>query len=301
MDRARNIVAAVGQFPQDDPVLARAAEIARAHRARLTIVHVTDGLSGFDPVPAGLDPARIQKQTQLIAREGVEAAIARQVVGVAEIDIRTETGSPSLRLTELSEEIGADLVVMRAHQGGSILEKIIGSTTDRVIRASSVPVLVVKRPVTQAYQRVAVAADMSDGPGAAPHCVAALFPLAGLYLIHVVHFPLQFETVMLRAGSSLAGIAAHRGALIREAKAYLRDLSKTLDQRPLRSAVRVVVGDPATSLVRATWSPKVDLIALGAGSTGRLRRALLGRVTRRVLRNAACDVLICRGAARLSQ
>lgn len=293
MDQTRSIVAAVSQFPQDDPVLARAAEIARAHRARLTIVHVIDSLTGFDF--ASMDLRRIQHQIRLTARKNVETAVEKQVVDVAEIDIRIETGSPSLRLIELINEINADLVVMRAHQGDSILAKLIGSTTDRVVRASRAPVLVVKRPVTQAYQRVVVSIDTSDDSGEAVPFVAALFPLAGLRLIHVVEIPLQFEAAMLHAGTGQS-VEAHRDALIRKAKASLRDMSKQLAHRPIRSTVRVVAGHPAKSLVRATWSPKVDLIVLGPGGTGMIRRMLLGSVTRRVLRSAACDVLICRTA-----
>lgn len=293
MTQEKNIVAAVDQFPQDDPVLARAAEIARAHRARLTIVHVTDGFNGFDPVPADLDLALIRRQAQLIGRESVEDAVARQSVDVDAIDTRIETGSPSLRLIELIDEIAADLVVMRAHQSNSILEKIIGSTTDRVIRAGRVPVLVVKRPVTQAYQRIVASIDTADDSAAVVPFVAALFPLASLSLIHFVQIPHQFEVAMLRAGSGQS-VAIHREALICKAKASLRAMSKKLEHRPISGATRVVAGDPATSLVQATWSPKVDLIVLGPGSTGMIRRTLLGSVTRRVLRSAACDVLICR-------
>ncbi len=138
MDRERNILAAVGQFPQDDSVLARAAAIARAHRTKLTIVHVIDDFTGYDFVSADMDLGLIQHQVQLISRESVEA------------------GSPSLRVIEPAEKINADLVVMRAHQGNSILEKVIGSTTDRVIRANCAPVLVVKRPVRLVLRHIAM-------------------------------------------------------------------------------------------------------------------------------------------------
>lgn len=292
-DRRKNIIAAVGRFPQDDPALARAATIARAHRARLTIVHVIDSFTAYNSVSANLDLALIQHQIQLISRESVEAAVTRQKIDVNKDDIHIETGSPPLRLIELADEIHADLVVMRAHQRDSILEKIVGSTTDRVIRASRAPVSVVKRPVTQAYQRVVVAIDTSDDSGTIVPFVAALFPLAELSLVHVVQIPPQFEAAMLRAGFGQS-IAVHRDAMIRKAEASLRKISKGLDQHPKRSAARVVAGDPATSLVRATWNPKVDLIALGPGGTGRIRRALLGSVTQRVLRSAACDVFVCR-------
>lgn len=291
MNPARNVLAAVGRFPQNDPVLARAAEIARAHGARLTIVHVIDGFIGLDPAPA--DPAGIQHQIRLVARENIAAALARQAIDLPEIDIRIETGSPAQRLVDQIHETGADLVVMRAHEGESILAKLIGSTTDRVIRAACAPVLVVRRPVTQAYQRVVVATETSDESAAVVAFVAALFPLAGLRLIHVVQIPPPFEEAMRRAGHGQVEMAAHRDALIAKAKGYLRGLSEQLADRPVRTATRVIASDPAKSLVRATRNPQVGLIALGPGSTSLIRRALLGSVAQRVLQTAACDVLIC--------
>lgn len=295
MDKARKILAAAGQFPQDDPVLARAAEMARAHRARLTVAHVVDRLTAFDSMSTDLE--RIQGQLRLMAREDIEAAVARQHLDLHETDIRIEAGSPAPRLIELSNEIGPDLVVMRAHQGDSIVAKIIGSTTDRMIRAAGVPVLVVKRPVTQAYQRVVVAADTTDESAAAVSFAAALFPSAALHLIHVVHISHQFEEAMRRAGYGLASVAAHRDALIRNAKAYMHDMSNRLADRSVRTTTRVIVGDPAKSLARATRGPKVDLIVVGPGSTGLIQWALLGSVTRELLRMAACDVLVFRPAA----
>lgn len=292
MSLTGNILAAVGQFPQDEAVLVRAAEIARAHEARLTVVHVIDDVSALDLAPA--DTSLIQHQLRLIAEENVEAALASVEIDAAGIEVRIEVGVPSLRLIELAEEISPGLVVMRAHHGDSILEKIIGSTTDRVIRAAGVPVLVVKRPVTRAYQRAVVAIELSDDAAADVAFVAALLPLAGLHLIHAVQIPPQFEVAMLRAGSGRADFAAHRAALMHKAKVSLRAMSKGLAHRPIRTTTRVVVGDPATSLLRATWSPRVDLMALAPGSEGKIRRALLGSVTQRVLRSAACDVLVVR-------
>jgi nucleotide-binding universal stress UspA family protein len=186
-----------------------------------------------------------------------------------------------------------DLIVMRAHQSDSILEKIIGSTTDRVVRASCAPVLVVKRPVMHAYQRVVVSIDTTDGSIALVSYMARLLPRVKLSLLHVVQIPPQFEAAMLQAGSGHS-IAAYREDLVDKAKTLLHEQSQKLDQSAITSTVRVVAGEPATTLVQATWNPKVGLIVLGPGSTGKIRRALLGSVTQRVLRNAACDVLICR-------
>ena len=294
MNQIGNILVAVGQFPQDDPVLGRAAEIARAHRAKLTIIHVVDSIGEISP--AVVDLTSVQHQIQQIGLERVQAAVKNSKAVDLNIDIRIEVGSPHVRVIEVAKELNVDLVVMRAHQHDSILDKIIGSTTDRVIRVSCAPVLVVKRPVKQAYQHVVVAIDTSDDSAAIVPTVAALFTMAELSLIHVVQIPQQFEAAMLRAGSGQC-VAEHRTALIDNAKVRLHDISNTLTKRPVQSAARVVVGNPATSLVRATWSADVDLIALGPGSTSTIWRALLGSVTRRVLRTATCDVLICPSAS----
>lgn len=291
MDQIRNIVAAVGVFPQDESVLLRASEIAHAHGARLTVVNIIDTLTGFNFVSADL--MRIQQQMRLDAHKSVNEAVAKLVVGVADIDIRIEFGSPSMRLIELADEIKADLVIMRAHQRDSIRKKIIGSTTDRVIRVGRIPILVVKRSVEQAYQSVVVSIDNSDGFAGVLPFVERLCPLAKLSLIHVVQISNELQAAMMKAGVGNS-IETHRDASIRNANSVLKKILETLEYRSTRTTTRVISGDPATSLVRATWNPNVDLIVLAPNSTGVIRRALLGSVAQRVLRDAACDILICR-------
>jgi nucleotide-binding universal stress UspA family protein len=300
MKQTQNIVAAVDQFPQDDPVLLRAAEIAFAQGAKLTIVHVIDDFSKCNSVPSELNLEQLQQQEYHLAKQRIEDAILRHKINLAEIDICIVVGTPSQGLAELSNERKVDLIVMRAHQGDSIIEKVIGSTTDRVIRESRTPVLVIKRPASQAYQQVVVTIDQTestinhaDSSASLVSYVAKLLPSVKLSLLHVVQIPLQFETVMLSAGSG-HNIAAYRSGLVRKAKKVLHKLTQNLNQREKSTTIRVIIGDPATKLAQATWNPKVDMIVLGPGSLGKIRRALLGSVTRRLLRNAACDVLVCR-------
>lgn len=292
MNTELNILAAVGEFPQDDMVLVRAAVVARAHRARLTIAHVIEGFDGFGTVATEPDMTAIRQQVRVIGRESVDAAIERVKMDVPDVDIRIEIGSPYARLIELTSEVNASLVVMRAHQRESIIEKIIGSTTDRVIRSAAAPVLVVRSPVTRDYQYVVIAVEMGAVSTAAIPFAAELFPSARLHLLHAVRVPPQFEAAMLRAGSDQAAIEGHRNALVHKARTAMRGLSKKLPQRPLRSTTQVVLGDPASALARASRSPGVDLLVLGPASPGMVRQALIGSVIRRVQQTVDCDVLI---------
>lgn len=286
----RQIIASVGQFPQDNAVLARALEIATIHRAALTIVHVID-LPGCDTTP--IDRDTLAEQAALAVRDGIKAMLTDAGVDESRIDIRIETGSPALRLIELCQDLSPDLIVMRAHERASIAEKLLGSTTDRVIAAGGVPVLVVKRPVARPYSRVVFATNGVDDAFGALSFVTALLPAADLHLVQAVQIAPQLKEAMLRAGSGQAALTAYRHGLTRIYREHLRELAAKATGRV---TTRVLQGDPVVVLVRATRRPNVDLIAVGPGRTSLIRRAFIGSVTRRLLREAACDVLVCRPA-----
>lgn len=65
----------------------------------------------------------------------------------------------------------------------------------------------------------------------------------------------------------------------------LRKLSPDVD-----ASGQVVLGDPVTSLLRASAS--VDLLVLGSRGYGPLRRVLLGGVSGQVVRGASCPVVV---------
>lgn len=55
----------------------------------------------------------------------------------------------------------------------------------------------------------------------------------------------------------------------------------------------VLHGNPAGAPTHAAQTPGVDVIAVGPGRAGLIQRAFIGSVTRRLLRDAPCDVLVC--------
>lgn len=283
-----HILAAVDQFPQDDDVLARALEIAALQGGRLDVVHVVD-LPGCGTDAA--DARTLAGQAADAARARIEAALTRLGAASADVEIRIEAGSPAPRLIAICDDVQPDLVVMRAHERARITERLLGSTTERLVAAGQVPVLVVKRPVDRPYGRALIATDGKDDAAGAIAQVATLLPGVALRLVQAVHIPPQLKEAMLRVGTDQAALTAHRDALAASASTDLRALAGRVTPRP---STQVLRGDPATALIRATRNPKVDLIVLGPGPTSLIRRAFIGSVTRRVLREGACDVLICR-------
>ena len=294
MSESTIIVAAVDRFPQDDAVLARAVELATAFGSKLTIAHFVGQIDGWNLADA--EQEMIERQALLVARERIETALLRYADAGISIDIRIDSGSPAMRLIELSEEIVIDLFVMGANQSDSLIDKVLGSTTDRIIRATGVTVLVVKRQVKSAYRHVLIAVDTPYECSGSFDAVADWFAQAEFELVHIVQVPVQFEEAMLRAGSSQARIMGYSDALVLKAQSCLHTITEQLNNRVARFTPRVMTGDPTTTLVSLSRNIDTELIALEPRSSSRIRQALLGSVTRQLLRAAMCDVLIFRGS-----
>lgn len=280
------ILAAVGRFPQDDSVLVRALAFASLHRAALIVAHVV-------PVPdpgSGLQPEdALHRQLAEDARTEIEAALLRAGADPALVEVRVEFGAPALRLIDLCKERRPGLIVMRAHQRRRIVERFAGSTVDRVIAAALAPVLVLRQPAGQGHEQVLVATDGRDFGAQALSYTAALLPEAELRLVRVVDVAAPLEEAMMRIGTGSAAVTSHLDALKSRAEEELRTLA---DEAAPHAATQVLEGDAAEVLLRATRAPKADLVVVGPGRGGPIRRFFLGSVTRQLLHAASCDVLV---------
>ena len=280
------ILAAIGQLPQDVAVLHRALEISTASRSELHLVHVLD-LPGDN---ADLtDITTFLGQAAFAARDVIAGAVVELGTDPSDVQIHIELGTHAFRLIEVCREISPDLIVMRAHQRVKISERLLGSTTDRVIAATQIPVLVVKRPVGRRYGGVMLATNGNDDALKASHFVSTLLPENQLHVVQVVQIPPQLKEAMLRAGSQTAELAAYLRNLAKNAEGHLKDLS---EKSGLGVTSEVLKGDPVKTLTRLCRHQDFDLIALGQGRSSLIRRAFIGSVSRRLLRDAACDVLI---------
>ncbi|MCB1311450.1 MAG: universal stress protein [Sedimentitalea sp.] len=282
------ILAAVDRFPEDEAVLLRGMEIAARHGVPLTIVHVID-LPDHAAPPMLIDTVR--GRAELAARDRIETALRRLEIHPADTVIHVEAGAPALRLVEICDDLKPALVVMRPHHKPWIVKKLLGSTTEKMIAEGTAPVLVVRQAVGKPYGRVLLAIDGPENAPVAQSFVASLLPGAAMHMVQAVEVARQLEEAMLRVGLPRSDLTAHHDVLAKDAEDRLRSIADGLVPRVTWQVLR---GEPEAELVRATHSADVDLIALGPNRSSFIRRAFLGSVTRRLLRDAGCDVLIGR-------
>ncbi len=119
-----------------------AAKLAKAHNAKLYILHVV-------PVPE--DYADCYEYPEILSRifeRGKQLLEkAKQIVqSSAGIDAETviDKGDPGKRIVEKAEELGVDLIVVGSTGKGGLRKLILGSVSEKVAKSSSKPVLIVK-------------------------------------------------------------------------------------------------------------------------------------------------------------
>ncbi|ADE04896.1 universal stress protein [Haloferax volcanii] len=141
-------------FPTDgsdgaDAVLDHVVDMAAAHDATLHLLHVAPPeperrpslTGGSEGDGAGDDPSeRRRSDGERFVSDAAARASQSDVTAVTSV----ERGEPYQVITEYAAEQGADLVVMPTHGRTGLSRLLLGSTTERVVRRSDVPVLTVR-------------------------------------------------------------------------------------------------------------------------------------------------------------
>jgi nucleotide-binding universal stress UspA family protein len=246
-----------------------------------------------DLPPSPLDIPTVADFKRALLDEGRQAAdevVALLKHRIRAVEARAVAGDAREEIVRLAEEWPADLVVVGARGMGAVATALLGSVSLAVARHAPCPVLVV-RPHPRPLRSVALALDGSESALAAARYFAR-FPLGpeiAVRLVGVVEPPAMPRGVPMGAGTMLrAAVALITDERRRTLEAALEDAGR----RFTAPRHELPVGPPAETLERL--SADVDLMVLGARGLGALKRLLLGSVSERVLRHAACPVLIVR-------
>jgi len=264
--------------------------ISRFPDADITLFHAIEPLSvpGYILRELG-SKLEIVREKELDARSNLEE-IATQCGIEARCEVRGGWTPEALTLT--AGEVGADLVVVGAHQKRVWPSDELGNTCAAIVRKTQLPVLV-WQPVRHEQSKTVLAA-VSLREASAPITATAArwadYFGARLFLLHAMPGTLQ---AYLRAVSS----PSKTDETVRQMEHAARE--EMLNRVPedlrekLEIQVSVVRGKPVVNhILAAAEAEAVDLIVAGKyhapGLTGRV---LLGGITRQVILGANCSAL----------
>lgn len=135
--RIRSLLAPVNFTHYSDFGFAFAAEAACALRARLTVLHVA-------PDPRLGPDRRIGPNPRFLLGNMVRR-LPQEVVGSCRPELVVREGIPALEI--LKAVRGHELVVLVAHRKSPLEDLVLGTTAERVLRHSSIPVLAIPSPL----------------------------------------------------------------------------------------------------------------------------------------------------------
>ncbi|SHF11423.1 universal stress protein [Streptoalloteichus hindustanus] len=273
------VAVGVGDDPADQEVVRWAAEEAARRGVGLRLVH------GYVVLPYTMD--QYVPDSDTMARRAGEAvldaatATARSACPGLEVSMSLTYGTPDLVLAQ--ESVNAALVVVGTHPHSALTETVFGSTAGALVRDAPCPIVAVPRG-SAGPERIGPVVAGVDGSPASQAALAFAFDAAsrrGLPL-RVAHYWYGELTDVERAEAR-----EDHHVLLAESLAGFRERHPDVSVSFVARAA-----DPVREL-RAE-SAEACLLVLGTHGRGRLVSALLGSVSRDLVRTARCPVAVVR-------
>ena len=263
--------------------LAHAAAIANHFGARLIVLSVDDPLlTEAAAILGGVASPTEETRGEL---QRLCADTLASFTGPRSLEYRVAVGKPATEILREASQSRVDLIVMSSHGRSGVRKLFFGSTTERVLRETSVPVLITRdweRPFTSLSElapritRVMAPLDLSPDSAhqlSVAHGIATALS-ARLMAVHV----LEPFFVPYRVRVALPGAEHTRRS---QAEEGLSALLTSVDQTHRAESI-VLVGEPSEEIIKLADARDAGLIVIGLHSSGPFGPRM-GSVTYRVL------------------
>jgi nucleotide-binding universal stress UspA family protein len=227
-------------------------------------------------------------------------ASAKRVTAVAPVPVTAEvlSGSNVLQetvaesLLERARVSKTDLIVMATHGRAPLSRIALGSVADELIHRATVPILLVRpSEATPDFLREPVLDNILIPLDGSPLAQPALGPALDLACL------MQARCTLLRVVEPHS--THHEGANglpeKAEAEIYLRRIAARLREHGLQVRTRLVAArHVAEAILEEAEVQESNVIALATHGRSRIHRLLLGSVADKLVRLAACPLLVYR-------
>lgn len=284
--RLRTIVAPFDFSDVSTALLRRLVALAETSEMTVHVLHIVEPSGG---VVANGDTPIYPGARAAAARMQIEQWVAQTFPGQVSITTTVRVGRAADEIVSQAQALSADLIVMSAHVGSAMKNVLLRTTTERVVRQSPCPVLVVPRDQVQdflktpeqfplrTWKRILLPLELSGNDREALAYAAAIARENGSRL-HILHCVNGHKAESDEAVSSVEDrVAAWLDSELRWPVEYEATIWSNV---PLLNAI----------LQEAKLS-NIDLIVLPARDCAWFRRHRLWSITDGILRHAPCPVL----------
>jgi len=202
-------------------------------------------------------------------------------------------GDPTREIVKLADNLGVDYIVLTTHGRTGFDSWVFGSTCEKIVRLSHVPVITLKHPDGElgaeetplTFKRVMCPLDFSEFSKKGLEAARALCKRfqGTLVLAHAVDTRLEYP--MLEPGVGVVDSLNRE----KDAETYLNDIANGIED--VFTEVRVVTGNPYKALVQVMKEEEIDMVVMTTHGYRGLSHILLGSNAERLVRLAPCPVM----------
>jgi len=258
--------------------------------AEVHFVHVVEQLSDA-ATPSG-EPLIVGylEQARRHAKQRLGELEARASDRGLRADSHVPEGDAVAAVVALAESLGADCILVGSHGRTGLAHLWFGSVAEGIVRGAGCSVLIVRGDRAAGRgETLLLGEDLTPRSTAARRLALALAPALDAEVVAVHSLELGIPYL-----SSVEVVVPNRlfDEAFERAQEQLEELAR---ETPGIAIENVVVSDrPAHELCVRSEADEVGLVVVGCDPTTRLNRLLLGTVAERVVRHAACSVLVVR-------
>ena len=221
-------------------------------------------------------------------------SVALREAGATVTTIEHEGNAASIVVNE-AEKVPNTLVAMSTHGRSGVSRWVLGSVTDKVLRATTNPLLIIRARPIEGFSPGALA-TRSERWSAWVNIKSIVTPMDGSPLAeqvvpHAVAMARSLDVPVTPVGvSQLAGEDGWTTE-------YLSKASERLSQEGISvGAGQMLHGDPAAAILDMTQRTPDCLVAMTTRGRSGMERWVMGSVTDRVVRYSGTPVLVVRAA-----
>lgn len=277
------LLCATDLLPKTEAAIDRSGLLAQQLDAQLSLLHVVSPVTAERNLEQTLHDAITTLNSRARApawRHGPPPEVA------------VRTGSPARLIRESIDQYSPDLLIVGPHRKRPVRDVLEGTIAEKILGTRQCPLLIVRDQADAEYRNVLMALDISAQCGAVVRAAESLVlnPSVQAMVMHVCEPP--YQGMLRSAGVASGEVLSYVEASRREAAASIRELLKQESADHTRYAVVIGEHHPAPAIRRAIEMYQPDLLVIGTGGIGRMRRALIGSVANQILDVADCDVLV---------
>ena len=280
----KGILVATDFSERSASAVARAATLAKSLGAPLTLAHIVD-----EDLPDRLASAMQAEGKALLETLGADLDRAH---GLSP-QLATPIGEPYAEILGVADRADAGLIVLGSHRRNLIRNTFVGTTAERCIRASRLPVLVARSADAAPYRHPLMALDLNEHDLYPLRSADALGLVDAQNLTIVFAFDLPTDYSLLRRAGATEGelqryLTEREDAVRPQAERLLQTADAGYGQLLLKPAA-VNAYDP---ILEAATESSADLIVVGTKRKQAFDRFRIGSVSEAILRRADMDVLV---------